>query len=596
MAKKHTYADVMKQLSNKKAQYEKGLEEANRTGNSSGITDYKRRLMKLSAGMDELFSAQEASKAPTQGASFAMGGKTKYNDGGNTGNAPLSGTKFPRDNRMPGLYGSGTSLIPYDGRPGAMVQDGMMAVMSTAAGPVVLTPEMWKTYKTNPSSFNSLVESIKEDPSGAGQRFLFDPESYELGTFAKGKTGVFAANDEATAAIAQGQANVAAEQGGGSADTAVQVDVAAPAAPAAPVSRGGIGELDFMNQMNEQVMAGAAPTQQYEEMVVDGAVIRVPVTDSTVSTPLGDARRAEQAAAATTGIGGGGTRVQGATAATASTPTATTTQAPAFTPIESTNILGPERIMNTAKGDMYYPGGSPRSLEQGPASDPSLMDPTIPTKSHGLGDLANRAANRFAGVGEKLSGAMSGPLGMALGAAAQFLPDRAALKAMNQLQGPVDMPSMRAAQINTDLQVGNQLAQVQQANARANASIDRDISNPAVAAAARRAGQRVAAGQSANILSQEAAQETNFRNQNMQNLIQNQNQNRQINAQNQQRQIDFENERLTAQNRMRQQMSQKLGMAVGDFQNRAMDLKKWNMLSKLDQYGVAGRNDIDPIS
>ena len=55
-------------------------------------------------------------------------------------------------------------------------------------------------------------------------------------------------------------------------------------------------------------------------------------------------------------------------------------------------------------------------------------------------------------------------------------------------------------------------------------------------------------------------------------------------------------ERLAAENRMRQQMGVKLGGAVSDFQNRAQDLKKWEMLSKLDLYNVAGRNDIDPTS
>jgi len=62
MAKKNTYAAMMKQLSGKKAKYEKGLAEANRTGNRSGIADYSRRLQQLTAGMDELFDAQEAGK------------------------------------------------------------------------------------------------------------------------------------------------------------------------------------------------------------------------------------------------------------------------------------------------------------------------------------------------------------------------------------------------------------------------------------------------------------------------------------------------------------------------------------------------------
>ena len=139
--KKQTYAALMKQLSSKKSTYEQGLDDARRMGNQSGIRDYERRLNKLSAGMDQLFNAQEQAKAPAPTGMMAYGGKTRYNNGGDTGGeAPLPGTSFPRDNRTAGYHRKGISLLPYDGRPGAMTQDGMMAVVQTSAGPLVLGP------------------------------------------------------------------------------------------------------------------------------------------------------------------------------------------------------------------------------------------------------------------------------------------------------------------------------------------------------------------------------------------------------------------------------------------------------------------------
>ena len=111
----------------------------------------------------------------------------------------------------------------------------------------------------------------------------------------------------------------------------------------------------------------------------------------------------------------------------------------------------------------------------------------------------------------------------------------------------------------------------------------------------KRASQRVAAGQEAQILSNEAQQEQQMRNQNLQQLNQTLNQNRAISAQNQQRQIDFQNERMAAKQQVRQNMSNVLGGAFQDFQNRAADMRKFQLLSKLDEFGVIGRNDIDDI-
>ena len=185
---------------------------------------------------------------------------------------------------------------------------------------------------------------------------------------------------------------------------------------------------------------------------------------------------------------------------------------------------------------------------------------------------------------------------MALGAAAQFIPDFKTMKTMRDLEGPVDTPQMRAFVPDTNVDTSAALAAVRDNANRAMASAAQNISNPAVAAAAMRANQRIAAEQEARILSGEAQQEMQLRNQNLATLNDVSNQNRMINAQNLQRQADFNNERIAAENRIRQQMGQKLGGAFADFQNRAQDLKKWELLSKLDIYNVAGRNDIDPTA
>jgi hypothetical protein len=128
------------------------------------------------------------------------------------------------------------------------------------------------------------------------------------------------------------------------------------------------------------------------------------------------------------------------------------------------------------------------------------------------------------------------------------------------------------------------------------ASIDANVSNPVVAAAMKRANQRVAAGQQANILSNEATQELGLRNQNINQLTNTINQNAQIGFQNEQRNIDFRNERSGARNQVYQNMGATLGQGFSEFQQRAADMRKFELLSKLDEYGVIGRNNIDGLT
>ena len=119
------------------------------------------------------------------------------------------------------------------------------------------------------------------------------------------------------------------------------------------------------------------------------------------------------------------------------------------------------------------------------------------------------------------------------------------------------------------------------------------MSNPAVAAAMKRANQRIAAGQKANVLSREAEMESQMRNQNMMLANDNMNRNQMIDYQNRQNTVNFENDKLAAKNRMRQQMGMKLGQVFGDFQNLNADANKFNLMSKMYDPSLMARNDID---
>ena len=572
MSKKNTYAAMMKQLTNKKAQYEKGLEDARRTNNRSGVADYERRLTRLNAGMDELFQAQEMSKAPQAGAQFAYGGMTKnrYDDGGLTPGATnqlLPGSPaIPKDNRTPGMWGSGYSLIPWDGRPNALVDDnGNMVLANYKDGHYVMTPNLWKLRATNPAQFNKAMEN---PDTGVGQ-FKFKPEEYKLGSF--GENGKFmpSADNADAMAAASAQNTAASIAGGGTAETAAPMQTApvqtTPERPAPSV--GGMGDLEFMQAMDETMRN---ETQDVGNGIMFGSSVGPAATPA---TPVGASAVGPTAAS---------------TPAAAPSTTGTTATAPEFEVIPTLAGRSASQVLNTAKGDMYYPGGAPLGL-QGDVTGGVEVDPTIPTKSHGLGDLKNRAANTFGNLGN------SG-LGMIAGAAAQFVPDLIAKNRMKQIQGPVAAPQMRYAAGLTDIDTGRAIAAVRNQTAQANAAVDQSFANPQVAAAMKRANMNAAQANLGNILSQEASQEMQLRNQELQRGTDVSNQNRMISAQNLQAQRDFDNQRIAAMNRMDMQMGQKLGGLYTDFQNRAQDRAKWDMYSKIFNEDMLKRQGIDPTA
>ena len=691
MAKKNTYAAVMKQLSNKKAQYEKGLEEARRTQNRSGIADYERRLTKLAAGMDELFQAQESSKAPQGGAQFAGGGMTKneamyklggtysekmppmvsFAEGGFTlpdpnaanywaqiqamkdrytkafiaakeggisgedkaflqwfrdnakvlqagdeataraaqsaiqaaapapaapaaafdpstrgeSNMPIEGAAKVMPSKRIGLY-KGQSQVPWDGRPNALVtEEGMMVVGTAEDGTrFVHTPNSMNLKTNHPKQYYKFLRN--EGGLGAGQ-FEFDPSTYSMGSF--GPNGGFVPAGEQPTVGSDGRA-ISPEE------LAMWQNSTANTQP------------DLLSYMNDLPAYGQTPENPQGRAIIEdsrvvdrytGEQIYDPVVISGGSAPLG-------ATAADPSIGGGGTRTQGTAPTTAGTAAGTTA---ATSPTTGTTATAPEveviptlagrsasQVLNTAKGNMYYPGGAPIGL-QGDTTPGAAVDPTIPTKSHGLSDLKNRAANTFGNLKNTVGSNIGGStLGMLAGAAAQFVPDLIAKGRMKDIQGPIDTPQMRLAMGNTNIDSSRAISAIQNQTAAANAAVERNFANPAVAAAMMRANMNAAQQNLGGVLANEAAQELQLRNQNLQRAADVSNQNLLIDAQNRQAQVNFENDRLAAMNRMDMQMGQKLGGLYTDFQNRAQDRAKWDLYSKIFNEDMLKRQDIDPTA
>jgi len=262
--------------------------------------------------------------------------------------------------------------------------------------------------------------------------------------------------------------------------------------------------------------------------------------------------------------------------------TAAAPQRPEFTPIEPLDMLGPERILNTAKGDAYYPGGVQRNILGGPQD--LSTDPAIPTKTTRMREFRDK-------IGDGIK-ANPQALGMLAGGLAQMLPTMASMKQMKNLEGPVDMPMQRVQAMNTDIQVGKQMQQIKDAEARSAAAIAANVSNPVVAAAMRRAGQQATQRSMANLLGNEATQEAQMRNQNLRMMNDTINQNAMIQAQNQQRGVDFENDRIASLNRMRQSMGQTLGGMYTDFQRAALDREKLKyMREAYDPYNLGATDE-----
>ncbi len=632
MAKKNTYAAMMKQLSGKKATYEKGLAEANRTGNRSGIADYNRRLQQLSAGIDELFDAQEASKQKKM-----YGGKTKYAEGGFTAKQYQQYLDHKRYNRSQG-YGDNSvtdphikrmvplfeaaiaaGIDPLQGWDGTSTGDRGTYGQETIDNPNLViedagfTTSDYTRYKNfekarrgrgiiNPEQFAEMQAlGLK---IGAAERMGIDPSKGFDGIPRDNRNDEQRLADQRQAetdkviATNANKENPYEELTSSNALTAVPYD-----GTPGIFNRGGkmfIRQIGGKNVAMTEPMLRDAQNNGTSAMISnvlggvyseDGVVqsdvnpsVRTmlggtginptPGTDSngnqvldTVTITPEDAPAPAPAPQTSGGSGSGA---------------APTLQRPEFTPIEPIDMLGPERILNTAKGDAYYPGGSQRSILGGPQD--LSTDPTIPTKTTRLQEFGDKI-----GAGIK---ANPQAIGMLAGGLAQMLPTMASMKQMKNLEGPVDMPMQRVQAMNTDIQVGKQMQQIKDAEARSAAAISANVSNPVVAAAMRRAGQQATQQSMSNLLGNEASQEAQLRNQNLRMMNDTINQNAMIQAQNQQRGVDFENDRIASLNRMRQSMGQTLGGMYTDFQRNALDRERMKyMREAYDPYNLGATDE-----
>lgn len=518
MAKKKTYAAVMKDLSNKKNTYEQGLEEAQRVGNPQGVQDYQRRLQKLNAGIDELFATQEKGK-------MMKGGMTnKYSNGGDTMRT------VPADGNYPNAYvsPSGEYIIITDPTTGQELvmteqmnnnlQDGVFG-SNLANGVYSNQAPVYTQMDNDPNAVS--YDTPPAPPALPSQEMMqrLNPELYDAVSRAQG-TGDYAPAPES--------------------------------APITTTPAGPMGAREMQQTFGKNFTDAGAPNLGMVNLIPEATATPTP----TPSTP---APRNYAPPQPTTGN--------------------------EIVPLQArqqNTLLQPPALRS-----MELMGVGP-NVADGVSADPSLR-----SKMEDAGMSARGAMQNFGDKAKGFIGNNKQGIGMALGAAAQFLPDISAMRAMDRLEGPVDAPQMQFRAQNTDLMTGRALNAIDQEAARANASVEANVANPVVAAAMRRASQRIAGGQKANILNNEAQQELGMKNQNLARATDVFNQNANINAQNQQRAIDFANEKLAAKNRMRQQMGMKLGGVFQDFQNRSLDQRKYEIMSKTIDQGYLDRNELN---
>ena len=537
MAKKQTYAAAMKQLSKKKATYEQGLAEAKRTMNSSGIKDYERRLGRLSAGMDELFQSQEVSKNPQ----FGLGGSTmEYGYGGKT---KISEVKSSKD-----MYAEGG------------------LTQSTFAEYKMLNSMLPQQRSAAENARLNQLQGAVDTASKMGwqEGFGFNPDGSmagrpipgaEVATEAPPTEPYTGPSITPEGAMRKFQAPAPTLSQGQGSDV-YQREFSKPAPQSVePANVGNPGVPNFQS-------FGPTDGTQYPP-------------HNPINTPPSVATTATTATA------------------TAASPAATRPQN--VEPIATRNDVG---LLGS-------PVASPSFRSELDDVELGNFETDYIAEDEVTNTLSPVTRAQYAAAEDAYDKSQRGPnffqknkqtLGMAAGMAAQFIPDLMAKRNIRKMEGPADMPQMRAQTLNTDIQVGKGLEQIRNSQARMNESVAQNFSNPAVAAAMLRANERSAQAQAGDVLFREAQGENQLRNQNINQLTNTINQNAQIGFQNQQRGIDFENERMGAINRVNMQMGQKLGGAFNDFQTRAQDQKKWEMYAKVFNEDMLKRQGIDPLS
>lgn len=582
MAKKQTYAAAMKQLSKKKATYEKGMEDAKRVGNPSGLRDYERRLAKLNAGMDELFQAQQMANGGNTAMPKAQQGMRTKPTGKEDAIALIKkfATSAPE-------YGK--ALIDYSIREGYIQPGQPIPGMPSSVNEYlnvqggIYTQAMKRATAEGGRIADYLPDHLKGNDAS-----FFDaaPDSAAAGYEGMPRTIPADGSYPGAAVNDKGEYMLMKDPGSG-----MEMLITENMYKNIQNETGNFGQaLNLGNYRDEMIFFDpsvykkSAPLEELApapKPLPDPEIKRdprpKPVATETAPiapiAPVGPENSLGMAGArATTGDGTGHD-------------------------ILGTGIQLPG--LDTPAGPGALPGVFGIAEQMGafaPTASQGGIDANLRSGEDVVTSATGNGMSGTSGTSSTSKGAGRSPyLGMIAGAAAQLLPYAANLRGINKLEGPIDAPSLRAQTINTDLQVGNQLAAARNEAARNMASIDANVSNPAVAAAMKRANQRVAAGQEMQILSNEASQELQLRNQNINQLTNVLNQNAGIQAANEQRRIDFENQRMGAKAQVRQNMGNVIGGAFQDFQNRAADLRKFELMSKLDEYGVIGRNNIDDI-
>lgn len=638
MAKKNTYAAAMKQLSSKKANYEKGLAEARRMGNGAGIADYERRLAKLNSGMDELFQAQERAKAPA-GSMMKYGGKTgyklggmtmpKYNEGGLT--ITEEQQKLINNAPEPKRAAVGFTLQEYE-----LQQELLYAANRDG---VQLTPEQEKFVQYVAYQLQSAQYGHNWNPSKGD----FDPDS-----FRNPETYGGAEN----AQLSQSDVNFLQQ---------FEDEMAFKKRYEVPISNRPQNEYNSMPKADRQrykdIWETIAAAGGWEEATSNLAAKNAqasmsdPDGDGSATTTHGyrnwagikdDIRKSfgmdtgpkgvpKPIVGRTpdpvvvppnspTGSVEDNPTVEGASSAPApftGTPAPSAPATPRMSPEEA------QRSVMEKFGDRL-PGGGPGAWREAPLwndaagaprindipvtdpRNPGYVDPNAPVdltqSGYNLDFGAPIGRSRSADPSQSIGGRLGSALGgidkqmalTAIGGAAQLLPDLAAKRRMQNVEGPVDNPLLRTQMMNTDIQTGQAIQGVRESAAQQQAMMARNFSNPAIAAAMQRDIARNADAQISNIQYDAAQKEMQLRNQNMMQANEVLNQNRMIDAQNRQRQIDFQNDLQGALAQQDMLTGQKLGGIVMDYQNRAADQKKWNLYKNMFNQGVLDRNNIDP--
>jgi hypothetical protein len=621
MAKKKTYAAVMDDMSKKLKSYETRLQEAQQRGDAVGIQDYGRRIQRVQAGMETLFQTQEASKTPQMG----MGGLLKqYGPGGLTQssfaeykmlNAMLPQERSAEDNaRLKALQadvdaatklgwnedfgfnpdgsiagrpmGAAKSVTdappqePYTGPSitpqGALDRIGQQSGPSFNQGPAgpyaaneitVSTPPgaPATTEPTRPTTRPQTPNAdprrvpVGRQPGAQPMRQETVETPYSLGRSpADGRPRTIPADGSYPGAAVNEAGEymlmtdpsgmevvitpeMYADFGSGNFGTKFQRgdynDQAIFFDPDA--YKGAIRTLPPGAQYtgNQTFSTEVPPTVEERPERTGTLEVEVPNAGANLGDPVtvGDVTGIGTETGATTDATAGGTAdADAAVSAAAEAVAETTADANAAATEAGTSTGGDGTATGTTAGTTATGG----------------LD--------ALGNFFNSMSGKANPVAQY----------------AQFAPDLFAAYQMEQVKGPADMPSQTMARRNTDIDYNAVYADQQRQLSESMEMIDRNISNPVVAAAMKRSAQNQAQQQMGQTRTEEINQERQLQNQYASEIAQNQNVNRQIAAQNQQRNIDFGNERRATRARMLQQAGQKLGQIYGENQNRLMDQKR----------------------